>query len=71
MTMSEAKDMSGTPPASAAASDRVVLFPVPTQAKGQVPPLTDQEIVQIRQMIQQFNAVKTLCPIARTATQQE
>lgn len=69
--MSEAKDLSGTPPASVGASDGVVvLFPVLTP-RGQVPPLTDQEIVQIRQMIQQFNAVKTLCPIARTATQQE
>lgn len=70
--MSEAKELSGIPPASVGASEaRVVPFPVPAPTRGQVPPLTDQEIVQIRQMIQQFNAVKTLCPIARTATQQD
>lgn len=69
--MSEAKDFSGTPPASVVANEGVVVLFPPPVSRERVPPLTAQEILQIRQLIKDFTAVKTLCPIARNATKQD
>ena len=71
--MSEAKEyMGGVPPGgTAAASDgNVLLFPT-VALREAVPPLTDHEVQQLRQMLREFASVKSLCPIARKATQQD
>lgn len=70
--MSEAKEyMGGVPPASTAASEgNVLLFPT-VALRESIPPLSDLEVQLLRQMLREFDAVKSLCPIARKATQQD
>lgn len=56
----------GAPPNDGRPSGNVVLLPVRTDATSE-PQLTAEELRRVRTMLDQFDAVKTACPVARRA----
>lgn len=65
--MSEApKIEAATEPESACASNVTELFPS-TPRTRRVPPMTDAEILEMRQMLVEFRKIKQNCPLAQRA----
>jgi len=44
--------------------DKVLPFRPVVHSSGHEPPLSDQELIRIRAMLTQFEAIKATCPIA-------
>lgn len=68
--MSEAKNLLdgqqlGELAAVIEAASNVVLFP--GLAREKPPPLSDEEVITLRKMIQAFTAIASTCPIAQKA----
>lgn len=69
--MSEAKDLLASQQqgelVTGADPINILLFPQPGSRREKPPPLTDDEILKLREMIQAFHNISHTCPIAKKA----
>lgn len=49
--------------------DKVLPFRPVVHSSGHEPPLSDQELVRIREMLRQFDRIKVVCPLAARAVE--